>query len=299
MSQEGRSRGDDLRARALIRNAYAPPSLPRRALGRTGMVLPVLGLGVAGPLAAPITTGRLASQLVGTALDYGVEVFDTAPFYGAGRAEKRLGQALSAAPHRRASVFTKGGTRRQGGRLIKDFTAAGLRKQIESSLTRLPKIDVFFLHGPSPEHLTRDMLDALAMMQVHGLFKHLGVAGRGPELDTAIATGAFDVVMAPVHQKLPGPDLERLENARTQGLGVVAIEALSPAAKGPRMSLKPADLWYTARALRHGKRTDPSAPEVDECLSWVLNSGLADIVLMGTTRIENLIGNIETARGAS
>ncbi len=286
-------------AEVLKRSGTGQIGLPRRALGRTGLVAPVLGFGLSGALATPFVGKNLVTQLIRNAALHGVEFFDTAPFYGDGRAEYRLGQVLSSMPGRCALISTKGGTRRVGRRLVKDFSLEGLRHQLEESRTRLPRIDAFFLHGPSSSQLTRELIDGLLQLQAKGYFRYLGMAGRGSELDTAINTGAFDLIMAPAYKNLSPDELDRLEHARVSGLGVIGIECLAPAARGARLSLRPADLWYTARAImrdRPSRDASANGPSAEDCLRWTLNSGLVDIAMITTTRPENLTANVAAAR---
>ena len=289
--------------RAFRTVAAANPKLPRRALGKTGAVLPLLGFGVSGPLATPLVSDDFVTRLVRGAVSLGFEAFDTAPFYGDGRAERRLGQTLSALTGRNLFITTKGGTLQTGDGLIKDFTPDGLRFQIEQSLLRLPHIDAFFLHGPSPQDLTSELIDALISLQARGMFRHLGVTGRGPELDAALRTGAFNMIMAPVHCNLTPDEIDRLEYARDLGLGIIGIESMAPAARGIRWSLRPSDMWYSARAIarkRHKNtisQADPLTPE--DCLKWTMQSGLADVIMLTTTRPAHLISNAELAISSS
>ncbi|MFC7291740.1 aldo/keto reductase [Hirschia litorea] len=269
--------------------------LPMQALGATGTVLPILGYGVSGSLATPLIGEAHANHLIKHARELGVSVFDTAPFYGNGLAEKRLGIGLkhSDADHHfpRPFIITKGGTHRVGRKMWKDFSLEGLSHQLKASRERLPHIDAFFLHGPSNEDLTPQLFKNLEQLKSDGWFQFIGIAGRGPELNTAIASGVFDLLMAPIHKNLPAQDLDRIEKARTQNLGVIAIEALAPAARGIRLSLAPADLWYSARAIAHRKAFLKKQYSADDCLKWVCRSGLADIILSTTTRIDHLRSN--------
>ncbi len=74
-------------------------SLQRRPLGRTALTLPVLGFGAApiGNLYRPVSDEQ-ALATVAQALDEGINYFDTAPHYGFGLSEQRLGSALAGRP---------------------------------------------------------------------------------------------------------------------------------------------------------------------------------------------------------
>lgn len=266
------------------------------ALGATGVVLPFLGFGVSGALSSPLVSSQQASKLIEEARKLGISVFDTAPFYGEGLAETRLSAGLQTSISNEnlppPFIITKGGTHRVGRKIWKDFSIDGLRKQLIDSHTRLPHIDAFFLHGPAQEDLTPELFKGLSELKAEGLFKFAGVAGRGNELDTAISSNAFDLIMAPLHKQLPPNDLERIETARMKNIGIIGIEALAPAARGIRLSLKPSDLWYSARAIKQNKSFSIPKYTADDCLKWIVQSGLADIVLSTTTKQENLAANV-------
>jgi D-threo-aldose 1-dehydrogenase len=70
-------------------------SLPTRPLGRTGLDVTELGLGLAplGNLYRAVSD-RDARETIDTAIDLGIRYFDTAPYYGFGLSERRSGDAL-------------------------------------------------------------------------------------------------------------------------------------------------------------------------------------------------------------
>jgi D-threo-aldose 1-dehydrogenase len=128
----------------------------RRPIGDTGVQLTELGFG-----AAPIgnlyraATDEQADRAVAAAWDGGVRYFDTAPHYGLGLSERRLGAALRDYPRDDYVLSTKVGRllvrndRRNGSDLeagfdmpddltrIRDYSADGVRRSLEESLERL------------------------------------------------------------------------------------------------------------------------------------------------------------------
>ena len=68
-------------------------SMERRALGRTGVELPVVGLGTWATFDLPDSEQDVADDVVEAALDAGVTLVDSSPMYG--RAERVLGRALA------------------------------------------------------------------------------------------------------------------------------------------------------------------------------------------------------------
>ncbi|QKS70343.1 aldo/keto reductase [Paenalkalicoccus suaedae] len=99
----------------------------------------------------------------------GIRYFDTAPFYGAGLAETRLGEFLKDKPRDEYIISTKVGRLisdekedKSGtglfeygnqNKIIQDYTAEGTRKSIEDSLERLQTdyLDIVYVHDISPD----------------------------------------------------------------------------------------------------------------------------------------------------
>jgi D-threo-aldose 1-dehydrogenase len=144
-----------------------------------------LGMGGApiGNLFAPVPAS-VAAATVAAAWDAGVRHYDTAPHYGAGLSEHRMGDALRAMPRDRFTLSTK------VGRLLEpafdvpdldegfvgalpfrrrlDYSADGARRSIEDSLQRLGmnRIDIVYIHDVSEDWLgaawTSHFADAMA-----------------------------------------------------------------------------------------------------------------------------------------
>jgi D-threo-aldose 1-dehydrogenase len=212
-----------------------------------------LGFGVSGAHGTPLVQARTTQRLIARAFEGGVRVFDTAPAYGAGEAERRLGRALRDLPRDQVFVCTKAGIASTGfARRSRDFSPASIEASLRASLSRLgvEGVDALFLHGPDPYELTEELFDRLAALKSAGAFAALGVTGMGPELDAAIASGRFDLMMAPVHPFINDREEARLAAARARGMAVIAIQSAGdkpPARRAPRRT---ADLYALARSLR-------------------------------------------------
>lgn len=195
---------------------------------------------------------RATLSLLKDAFERGIRVFDTAPAYGAGEAETRLGLALRDLPREEVFVCTKAGLASAGlSRRVRDFTPEGLEASLRASLKRLgvEGLDALFLHGAGPDELTDALFSRLDTLKSAGAFALLGAAGRGAELDAALDTGRVQLLMQPVHPFL-APDAEaRLLRAHAAGVEVFAIETAGPGRPPMRLPRKPADLYPLARAL--------------------------------------------------
>ncbi len=138
--------------------------------------LPTLGFGGAplGNLFEPIDE-QIARDTVDAAWEAGIRLFDTAPLYGSGLSERRLGDALRHRPRDDYVLSTKVGRLLRPGtdpdslfrntpelRPVFDFSRDGVLRSLESSLDRLgvDRIDIVHVHDPD-DHLDQAIAEAL------------------------------------------------------------------------------------------------------------------------------------------
>lgn len=106
-----------------------------------------------------------ALYLVHNALDRGVNFFDTAPVYGNGTSELRLGKAFKGIDRDRIVVNSKFGRLDDG---TVDFSAKHLKSTVEGSLKRLgiDYLDSVIIHSPPLEYLDGNNNDHYAILEV-------------------------------------------------------------------------------------------------------------------------------------
>lgn len=249
-----------------------------------------IGFGVSGAHGTPLVRPAQTTALIHKAAALGLTVFDTAPAYGNGEAERRLGAALAGLDRDRLVISTKAGLFSHGlaGRR-RDFRPEAIEASVRASLGRLKVegVDLLFLHGPDPGELGGALFDRLDALRRSGAFVGLGVAGRGPELDAALQTGRFDALMAPVHSFLDPDEEARLARASAAGLAVFAIETAGDSPAPLTAPRRPADIYRLARGLR------PTAPGrgrtgVVEGVRGALERREIACVLTTTTRAAHL-----------
>ncbi|MEV8100124.1 aldo/keto reductase [Kitasatospora sp. NPDC085879] len=153
------------------------------------------GAAVIGNLFTPVTDTE-AEEAVTAAWEAGVRYFDTAPHYGLGLSERRLGDVLSGLPRDEYVISTKvgrllepsdlGGDDLANGFAVPathrrrwDFSAEGVRRSIEDSLDRLglDRVDIAYLHDPD-DHLDQAIGEAypeLARLRAEGVVGAIGV----------------------------------------------------------------------------------------------------------------------------
>jgi aryl-alcohol dehydrogenase-like predicted oxidoreductase len=164
---------------------------------RFGLGTAPLGSTEDGPLWWGPQSRSVAIDTVLAAIERGAAFIDTAPFYGWGRAEEIIGQAL-ARTSRRVPIFTKCGTVRcDDGSFVEDGRPAAIRADVERSLERLgvDRIDVVQLHDPDTSTPIEVTWEALLELQSEGLIGAAGLSNHATEaLDRAEAIAPVSVV---------------------------------------------------------------------------------------------------------
>ncbi len=255
-----------------------------------------IGFGVSGAHGTPLVSREQTVRLIEQAVDLGITAFDTAPAYGAGEAERRLAAALRRLDRDRLHISTKAGLFSFGlaGRR-RDFRPDAIEASLLTSLDRLgvEGVDTLFLHGASAQEWTPALLRRLRDLKSAGAFRRLGAAGRGAELDAAIATDMLDAVMAPVHPFLSDAEEDRLGRIEDAGLSLFAIETSGDAPAPFRLPRSGPDLYACAKRLRAtpGRGRVPAAAG----LSAALARPMVKCAFMTTTRPRHLASNAARA----
>ncbi|WSX09626.1 aldo/keto reductase [Streptomyces sp. NBC_00988] len=264
---------------------------PSHRLGHSSVQVTRLGLGCA-PLANMYRelTDADATATVDAAWHAGVRYFDTAPHYGLGLSERRLGLGLAGRHRDLFTVSTKvgrllvpepdGARGLDDGFLVPadhirvwDFSADGIRRSIEGSLARLglDRIDLVLLHDP--EHRLAEALDqgypALHELRAQGVVGAIGVGSMRVDAlrRFAAATDADALMVAGRHTLLDqSAQDELLPICLERGISVLNAAVFNSgmlAAEQPGAHLRydygaaPAELVDRARTiashcLRHG-----------------------------------------------
>ena len=220
--------------------------MKRRGLPRSGLELTELGFGGSQLGNLYRETGEdEAADAVAAAWEAGIRYFDTAPHYGLGLSERRLGRALRGLPRDGFVLSTKvgrllvpdgatGGPDTEGFavpatvRRVRDYSRDGVLRSVESSLERLglDRIDIVLIHDPD-DH-AREALDqaapALSALRDAGVVRAYGVGMnqsallarfvRETDVDVVMVAGRYTLLEQPALDDLLPAALER-------GVGVV------------------------------------------------------------------------------
>ena len=200
--------------------------IPLRPLGRTGRDVTVFGLGGEGVLRTQ-GRGAEAARVIETALDEGVDYFDTAPAY-----QESMDYYGAVLGERRAAVFLASKTHER--------TRDGSLRLLDDSLRRLrtDHLDLWQLHDLRTHDDLRRIfakggaLEALLQARHEGRVRFLGLTGHH---DPAVLLEAsrrfeFDTVLV----ALNAADVHRLPFASTvladaaqRGMGVIGMKVLA------------------------------------------------------------------------
>ncbi|MFF9542563.1 aldo/keto reductase [Streptomyces albidoflavus] len=247
-----------------------PVAVTRLALGCAGI----------GNLYHPVSE-EAALATVDAAWESGIRTFDTAPHYGLGLSERRLGAALSGRPRDSCTVSTKVGRlleplpeRAPGDdlengfavplthRRVWDFSEQGVLRSLEASLARLglDRVDVALLHDP--DHHAAQALDqaypALERLRAEGVVGAIGVGMNQSALPARFLRETdIDVVLLAGRYTLLDQDglAELLPEAAARGRsvlvgGVFNSGLLTAPGPGATYDYAPAPAPVVDRALR-------------------------------------------------
>jgi aryl-alcohol dehydrogenase-like predicted oxidoreductase len=219
-----------------------PSGLPRRRLGKTGVTLPIVGFPGLCLMRGTEEEGRDA---VRWSLENGCDYFDTAPAYGKGVCEIRLGQFLEGV--RRDSYFLACKTQKRD--------AAGAREELERSLTRLKTdhFDLYQMHVVTTETEARQAvgpggaLETMLAAQKEGKVRWLGFSSHSIEAAMILLDAyPFTTVMHPVNfvEHYQADFCQKvLDRTKAAGAVCLAIKPISsgknaPGGRGTR------NFWY-------------------------------------------------------
>lgn len=295
-------------------------------LGSTGLAVSRLGFGGSTftqgdkSLGAFYKVGpELADELVGRALDAGVNYFDTADVYASGESETLIGQALK--PHRdRVVISSKVGNRGAGNR---ELLHSGLSRRhilwsVDQSLARLGTdwIDFYIVHRTDPFTPLEEQLEALDAVVRAGKVRYLGFSNWpawqvAAAIEMQKANGWARFSHGQMYYSLLGRDVERDTTAmmRHFRLGMTVWSPLAYgflAGKYSAEDMQKDDNRFAKYDWLKFDREQAFAllPIMQEiagglgcsmaqlAIAWLLHKQQVDSVLLGATKLEQLEDNL-------
>ena len=202
-------------------------TMEMRRLGRTGITVSALGFG-ASEFGQKRIALKMAASILGSALDAGLNVIDTAACYG--NSEELIGHAVG---HRRNDFYILTKCGHSSGLRFDDWTPPLVEASIDRSLKRLrtDHLDIVQLHSCDEQQLRHgELIAALQHARDKGKLRYIGYSGDGKAAQYAARCGAFDTIQI----SLSIADQEAIETvlplARERDIGVIAKRPIANAA---------------------------------------------------------------------
>ncbi|KPK87690.1 MAG: hypothetical protein AMS27_01790 [Bacteroides sp. SM23_62_1] len=269
-----------------IHNANAIPvtpsyssDLPTRILGKTGLNVPIISMGV---------EGASAAGFIKAAYDNGIRMFFSATYYGEGNNEKLLADAVRDLPRETliigSAVIPKGVDHR-GGIFTGESTYEAQIKTAEESLKRfgMDYLDFMLLpYAAKRESIFFEpLLRAMEDLKKQGKTRYVGIAThsfQNEAIKAAADTKIYDVVMPGYNFR--NDNIQEMNDAITYavkaGVGIIGMKA-------------------QAGAYWDQERTQPV--NSDAALKWVLQNKNVSTVVSGMTNFSELQKNIALIKG--
>lgn len=211
-----------------------------RRFGNTDMIISEIGFGAwaigGGAMIGNTAIGwgdtddNVSTKAIHTALDAGINFFDTADIYGLGHSEELLGKTIG--NMKDITIATKVGNVSRNDQFSVDYSKEYILGACEDSLRRLKRnvIDYYQLHSARVQHLQKgECIAALQQLEQQGKIKYWGISLNTfdplPEADFFIQNkigNGFQLVLNLLNQKT----LSLLKRSAEDGYGIIVRMAL-------------------------------------------------------------------------
>jgi aryl-alcohol dehydrogenase-like predicted oxidoreductase len=257
--------------------------MEKRAFGKTDMQVGVLGFGGA-EIGFENASPHIVKELLVAAIDQGLNVIDTAECYVG--SEELIGNAVS---NRRKEfyLFTKCG---HGQNTKGEWSKAQITNSIDRSLMRLKTdhLDLVQLHSCGLDILKKgECIEALQEAKKAGKTRYIGYSGDGSDAQYAVDSKLFDALQISVNIADQEPIGNVLEDARKQGMGVIAKRPIANAAW--KSKSKPSNsyhvpYWERLQKLNFDFLGKDSCEAISTALRFTLSVPGIDVAIVGTTK---------------
>ena len=259
----------------------------------------------------------VAERVLLTALDRGVDFFDTAPLYGFGANEELLGRVLK--PHRQRFVLASkcGIFKNADGKRHVDGSPATLKRTCEDSLRRLQTdvIDLYYLHRLDSRVPIEESVGAMADLVREGKVRTIGLSEMSAAtLRRAHAVHPVTAMQSEYSLWTRNPEIAVLDACRELGVAFVAFSPLARAflcgtLQDPATELEPGDIrrgmprfspeHYPANRALLGeyaalaREAGCTMPQL--ALAWLLAKDPIVVPIPGTRKPEYVVENLGAA----
>ncbi|MDR0429936.1 MAG: aldo/keto reductase [Tannerellaceae bacterium] len=201
----------------------ATSEYPIRTLGRTGIKVPIISMGV---------MRADNPNVVRAAYNAGITHFDTAHGYQNGRNEEMLGNFFKDKPRDSFTIATKVKFKQP----LEDNFEKGFVEMFDLSLKRLQMdyVDILYAHDLTSQGIVKNkrVTDLLKKLKTEGKIRHIGFSmhNHNPaQIDAAIDAGIYDVILLSYNFKLNNlkETDEAIARGAKAGIGFVAMKTMT------------------------------------------------------------------------
>jgi myo-inositol catabolism protein IolS len=284
-----------------------------RNIGDTGIQVSPIALGTMEFDTAAYLDSRddEAVDIICTAMDLGINFFDTAECYGDGHAEDILGRAIRKAGRDVVVLSKIMLTRRTADEII---DAARIRRSVETSLRHLQRdyIDIYLIHWPTKAVSMKWVMEELSKLKDEGKIRSLGVSNFNlDELAMASQGGKIDVLESAYNLAWRCLEKDVLPYCEKNKISFIPY---SPLAQGilsgaftrtyqPSLGSRPQNYYYMYKEPYYSMCMDildvinglcrkHGCKPAQVALAWLLSKKVVCSVLLGIEKREQLIENI-------
>lgn len=263
-------------------------NIPKRKFGKSGFEVSAIGLG-AGQIGDAFLNEKDVEKLLNSLLENGINLIDTARAYGL--SEERIGKFLS---HKRKDfiISTKVGYGISG---FQDWTYDCILAGVDYAcrLLKTDYIDIVHLHTcPINILLNGEVISALENCKEKGKIRAIAYSGENEELEYAVSCGRFDSIQCSVNIADQINVNTKIKSATDKNMGVLAKRSIANAPW--RFNEQPFGNYcetYWLRLKKMNLQTELNIKEL--AIRFTAFSEGISSALIGTTKIENLIENLD------
>lgn len=288
---------------------------------KSGLQIPEFGIGTSpfGGLFASVSESAVA-DVISTSMEMGLNYFDTAPHYGMGSAEVRLGRNINHLPRSSFMISTKVGrlivpsekaddpgweNSTAAVERIFDFSAAGIERSLLESLERLKmeNVEMVFIHDPdgAADQAISEAYPVLERLRAEGIVKTIGIGITSNEIPTRFINETdIDIVLIALKYTLldQSAGIELLPTALRKGVSVIAggvfnSGILTNPKAGATFNYEPASPEVLARAKKIEKFfADRGVSLAQAALQFPMQHPAISAILVGCRSADEVTTNV-------
>src|SRR5690625_1692077 len=293
--------------------------MKKRTIRGTDLTVNPIGLGtnaVGGQRLYPTIKDEAGREFLKTAIDHGVDFWDTAFIYGPKRSEEIIGEVLTERKARnQIALATKAAQKMVDGTMVVDNSPAFLQQAVKESLERLQTdyIDLFYIHSPDEDTPKYEAVGALQELKEKGIIRAIGVSNfTEAQLKEANQDGYVNVVQDEYNLMNRDKEKELFPYTREHTISFVPFFPLASGLlagkymkdtvfpEGDLRTRKPhfqGDAYIQnlqkveqLRDIAEGKRVEIA----NLVLAWYLTQDAIDVIIPGVKRSEQVLDNLKT-----